>query len=287
MGKLVYHYTTFDSFRGIIGEKICLWATRYDHLNDPSEQIWASNVLLSSLSKRDEFKGEDFNDYKEFFSVNSYVISLCKKADYRNMWRLYCNDGFGLCLCFDSDYFKKQCYSNLQESPNDSFDIYNEVEYSNRRQIDFKIEICSRRESFNLVDEEEASRLMSITPFIKNDDFSIEKEIRYARCRRFGKITIPYDRHLKGPGKIVKEMNTKGEKIRMRRNELVPYVEIYFPAKALKKIIVGYETDFEKAKKFIEGIIAPYKKDYGKIEIVPSRLFSSKLRTEDYKCINQ
>ena len=46
MNNFVHHYTSLDALTGIIGNDICLWASRYDHMNDPHEQIWAKDVVL-------------------------------------------------------------------------------------------------------------------------------------------------------------------------------------------------------------------------------------------------
>ena len=48
----VYHYTSLDAVKGILRNKdICLWGTRYDSLNDPTDCIYAEEDILPEFKE--------------------------------------------------------------------------------------------------------------------------------------------------------------------------------------------------------------------------------------------
>lgn len=275
MEKYVYHYTSLDALRGIIGEKLCMWATQYDHLNDPSEQIWAEKRIYNAIQNTHLYKGDNIENLRKWFNNNSYIISLCKKRDYRNMWRLYCGDGRGVCLVLKRKILEKTSLHNMVENPEDQFDIMENVRYADDNHIDDAIKELMKRKAFYNVDEEDASRWMRIPAFIKNSDFIIENEIRYVRLRSVESIRVSYN-HENNDMDIIPKMNNHNIKYRMRGTELVPYIEILFPASALHEIIVGYETHQETVKTYIESLMEPFNELYKDVLITPSRLFSTK-----------
>ena len=114
---------------------------------------------------------------------------------------------------------------------------------------------------------------MNMCSFIKDDDFDIENEVRYARIRGNHKWKVflePDD---------MKTIKTKGYedrmnvKYRMRgEKEIVPYIELHFPKETLKKIIVGYQFIFEDTKPLIKSHLENYSKEYESVVIEPSSL---------------
>lgn len=281
MARLVYHYTSLDALRGILGENVCLWATKYNHLNDPSEQIWAENLVLKSIKEQNGYSDEDFAEIKDFLDKKSYILSLSKKRDDRNMWRLYCNDGKGVCLVLDRDILTKQAYRMTCENPSDTFCILEDVEYASRKTIKEAVSKCYKKESFHLADEEDANKQMKVIPFIKNDDFRIESEVRCAILKEVDRKTYHYDPITDSPRKGEIHRNTTGVKFRMRGNDLIPYMDVLFPVKALKGLILGYEVNEHNAKAYINSLIYPYKSLYKNIFINISSLFSSQIK--DYQ----
>lgn len=277
MEKFVYHYTSLDALRSIIQEDaVHMWATHYNYLNDPSEQIWAEENIIDAVNRLDDYRNVAKEEIKSWLGKDTYIVSLCKKRDYRNMWRLYCQDGKGACLVFDKNMlrmFSERCFIN---NPQDTFDIFEEVKYSSASNIDKNVRSFIKKKTFNIAEEEDASKFMRIASFIKNDDFRIEEEVRYARIREVKEIKIPYDHETGGIGKPSITKNEKDVKYRMRGNDYVKYLEIGFPCEALKEIILGYEVNEENARIFIESIIGSCNGKYKEVKISSSSLFSSK-----------
>lgn len=284
--NLVYHYTSLDALRSILGDTICLWATRYDKLNDPSEQIWAEKYVIDAIKKHKDYKNDTSKDVIDWFRKDTYVLSLCKNKDDRNMWRLYCNDGQGVSLILDKDELKKFCRCQMEKDIYNFYCIVEDVEYSSYEMVDNAIARLKMIESFNIGIEEDASRWMRMVPFIKNEDFRIEHEVRCAILRDFEKITIPYDKETNGPGHKTVKMNTSGVKQRMRGKELIPYIELKLPIKVLKGIIIGYEIDEKNVRDYISNITED-KVEYRHLCIEKSKLFSSINQKEYNENINK
>lgn len=270
----VYHYTSLEALQGILNTKLCLWATRYDKLNDPSEQIWAEKYVLSTIKQLKDYCNDTYQTIIDWFRKDAYILSLCKQRDDRNMWRLYCSDGRGVCLILDMDVIREYGNRQMLLDFKNSYSILEDVLYSSEEEIEHKIELCKEKENFNLCEEEEASKWMRIVPFIKNKDFYIENELRFAVLRDFDKITIPFNQETNSAGDYIVSKNEFNVKYRMRGNDLIPYIIIEFPIEALKGIIVGYEVDYQNAHQYINKL-KEHHQQYAEIPIIKSNLFSS------------
>lgn len=285
MDRYVYHYTSLEALSGIINKNLCFWATKYDHLNDPSEQIWAEFQVLESIKRLERYKDDSYQNIKEWLAKESYIISFCKKPDDRNMWRLYCNDGTGVCLVLDRKVLYSLAMKTMEKDPNNYFSIIDDVEYASLKNIDSVVSKCVKKSAFNLVEEERASQLMRVLPFIKNEDFKVEHEVRYALIRENESIQIVWDDETQTAKQGNIQKNLKGVKYRMRGNQLVPYIDIEFPARVLKGIILGYNVENQNATEYIHGIIDPFKDKYKALVIRESTLFSSIDRVNHNKII--
>lgn len=274
MEDLLYHYTSLDALRSILGKEICLWATHYLHLNDPSEQIWAEKYVLEAIKRDSDYTNDSNEEFKAWFEKQAYILSLCKKGDDRNMWRLYCDDGKGVCLVLDRNLLSNYCLQLTNNNPKDNYCILEEVEYATANNVGDAFENCKRKPCFYIANEEKENQLMRIIPFIKNADFNIESEVRCAIEREVDVISFPYDKSTGGPGKPTFHMNDNNCKYRMRGNELIPYIEVRLPVAVLKGIILGYEVSEQEAKDFITKIIENCGAEYKGLIIEKSRLFS-------------
>lgn len=286
MENLVYHYTTLDALRGILKEDaLCLWATHYKHLNDPSEQIWAERNIIKSIQETDlSYKADSHNNMKLWLGKETYIISLCQKRDYRNMWRLYGGDGKGVCLGLNKRKIRNLSRKNSVSDPDNKIDIFRKVDYSSLNTIDDVVRKVINDKAFDVFDffdEDEANTIMRIAPFIKNDDFRIEDEIRYARIRDMKCIKFSYDPVTEGPSEPSRTENLNGVKYRMRGDERIPYIEIPFPTEILEEIILGYEVDEKETKEYINSLISPFREKYNKkLNVSPSDLYSNKNRLD-------
>lgn len=273
MDDYVYHYTSLEALNGIIKNDICLWATRYDHLNDPHEQIWAKGTVLDYCLTLPETKDLSKEHLQKWFAKYSYILSLCDLPDYRNMWRLYCNDGAGACLTFDSSILLEQSQLNSQNDIQHTFDVYDMVTYSSKKNIKSAIDYWLDRGVFKRCSNEPADELMTLCAFIKDDDFDIENEIRYARIRENDFVRACYN-----PNKAIHvdfefHADTTDVKYRLRGKEFVPFIELHFPASALKGITIGYQYDYKEMKPYIQNILRQYGSTYQHVKIEKSSLY--------------
>ena len=102
LGSL-YYYTDMNALvNGIIvpepevNREICLWATKWSHLNDSQENYIALDML------KDVFKN-NLEVYNAFVSLSgdNHSISFSKEKDYLPMWSMYGAQGTGIMLEFD------------------------------------------------------------------------------------------------------------------------------------------------------------------------------------------
>ena len=273
MPERVYHYTSLDALRGILGKTICLWATRYDHLNDPHEQIWAESVI-SSLAQQSPYKDSlTESNYEQWFAKYSYILSLCKKADYRNMWRLYCNDGRGFALGFDAGLLSEISKDNSLKDPQHCYDVFEEIQYTTKDEVKSAIDYWKQKGIFNRNINEPFDELMYLRAFIKDKDFDIEKEIRYARIRENAEVIISPIAEDDGGVGFDFHPDNYNVKYRMRGDEVVPYIELRFPACTLKSITIGYGYRYADMKPLIYNLLAEYGDLYKEVQLLASNLY--------------
>lgn len=116
---LLYHYTTSTGLVGIVGKRQ-VWATESNHLNDPTEVSYASQVLESLLTdhaervteaQRDRTSGavellqraySDPNSEEQYVEDRSYITSFSTTDQSLTLWRLYAGQN-GFCIGFDKD----------------------------------------------------------------------------------------------------------------------------------------------------------------------------------------
>lgn len=256
MENLVYHYTSLDALDGIIGkDNITFWATRYGYLNDIFEKVWSQDYIQSIIKKDLEGTDHSFDIINDLIDRHPYIISFCDIPDYRNMWRLYCNDGLGICICLDSCVLNKIAYENRFTDPGIKQDYFEHVFYCSRKDVPNAINFWQNSEIFNINRNDPDDNIYAMSAFVKCDDYDIENEVRYVRIRDNSPVTVGID---KNSSKIISTPteDKKDVKYRMRNNEKVPYLEIVFPSEAIKKIIVGYRYDFENAKQCIKQVLS-------------------------------
>lgn len=119
----IYHYTTIDALLGILREKekICLWATDFRFLNDPSEFCIGTQLVNQLLPEIETKLGVHQNEHiakmftidniKNFSDFFSMIISLSERVDFLPMWNIYGKNGKGVELIFDKD----ELFKSIQE----------------------------------------------------------------------------------------------------------------------------------------------------------------------------
>jgi hypothetical protein len=94
--KVLYHYTSIDSFKKIIQEGK-IRATRYDQMNDTSEINLGVERLLEAVKKHET--DDSSREYKDFLvseiecfnqeTLEIYVLSFSAAKDSLDQWRAY------------------------------------------------------------------------------------------------------------------------------------------------------------------------------------------------------
>lgn len=260
MGNL-YHYTCFDALIGILKkEHLCFWGSRYDSMNDPTEVIYARDIVLPALI--DSLKGTDREwETKEVEDVYAYIVSFSRKEDDFNMWRLY-NAEVAL-VVEKNDLSEAKIGIDEQENSNlpPQKVTLKEVEYANDEnvpQVAVKL--------FNDSDYRHETRVETfcceVFPFIKNEAYSIEEEVRIVCLDNTG-ATASYNN---GKPSIVDTEMPRNVKCRgSRKGSILLYKEFLVKKEALKKIVVRTHDDnyFEKVKKQLRVLLVSngYKAD--------------------------
>lgn len=118
--SLLYHYTSATGLMGIVKNRE-VWATESNHLNDPTEVSYASQVLVSLLT--DHAAGEsgvertrtehaielleraysDPNSAEQYVEDRSYITSFSRTDHSLTLWRLYAGQN-GFCVGFDKGH---------------------------------------------------------------------------------------------------------------------------------------------------------------------------------------
>lgn len=111
--SLIYHYTTFAGFKGII-EGRALWASDIRYLNDFSEVIQGKELLrqltemlpelIPSHAKLDEIAAniEQLVDLE----TTCFATCFCQHPDLLSQWRGYTEGNTGLAIGFDAQLLK-------------------------------------------------------------------------------------------------------------------------------------------------------------------------------------
>lgn len=258
MPEYVYHYTSLDALNGIIKkDKIIFRATKYKYLNDPYEKIWAQHYIESEIDKEIEGTNHNSDIIKKLIDRYPYIISFCDIPDYRNMWRLYCKDGIGVCIGLDSDVLCQIAHHNITFDTKSKQDYFEHVYYCSRGDVSKAFEFWKRTDAFNTNKNDNLDNLYAMSAFIKCDDFDIEHEVRYARMHENNMVTI-HQGYSYGDFAIEAKEDLMDVMFRIREPcKRVPFIEVEFPSFVVKKIIVGYGyANVEDAKKCVKQIVS-------------------------------
>ena len=220
----VFHYTSLTSLDTILKEDgVKLWATRYGFLNDKREFVWANQVIKPELEKIAKQNGETYDPEHQ---VHPYIVSFCDAEDDLTMWRLYGNDGKGVCLTFDI---------NEMDIRFENFMAHMSVVYANENNIRESIELAHNIYQQDYANTRIADNYREVSAFVKHKDYEIEQEYRIVKfvCDGF---SCKYDSTKKDFCKINDFTECSEDiKFRIRGNVLVPYMELTFPKVSLKK----------------------------------------------------
>lgn len=243
MGNIIYHYCNVESFKAIIENKT-LWLSSVYNLNDYKEIHWIKDKIFKKIkisSTKDNFL--KYKCFEELYSnqlPNVYIASFSEGSDLLSQWRAYANDGYGVAIGFNSDYFKE---NNMVQT---SSVLYNEE--SQEKQIDLILkpleqvdnEIDTQSTKFIEVCKAIITDINNLSAKSKNELFKEEQEVRL--------IHNPKITNDKKNKKFIFEKNLSEMMFRAVCGNLIPYFELKFNEKkkipAILEIIKGPKNKF-------------------------------------------
>lgn len=215
---ILYHYTSLKSFvdgiiveKPVFGKEICLWASRYTHLNDPTE-------IISGIDKVRSFAPDYVVDMLQQMLTKNHVLSFSTANDSLGMWKMYGDDCSGIMLGFDTKVLQSRFGGLLQPC------MYINSEYE--KDVTQKLKNCDFDSVFKSLSHTQqlfilASLSLMYVTILKNNYYESEKEVR---CIGIGS---PY---LHGDADCL---------YRTARGKIVPYVKVFLPKSALKSVWLG------------------------------------------------
>lgn len=267
---IIYQYTNIDAlFNGIIvkepqkeGVEICLWASNYLYMNDPSEiatgQEYVNKILKEYFVEDDGDK--DIQDKMD--DLDYYITSFSMTSDSLPMWGMYGKNGAGIALGFDRA---------IIENANPS--LYRCSYLDNR--IKNKItEFCEKmkgekisQEAFGLVfiialfalllnknKKQREKMIDSFLPFLLFMIYAKDPAYKYEDEARL----------------LIHSDQNSEIKYRAQNNLIIPYIEIFFPKEALKTVLVGPTNDMKRTMKSIDRYLKS--KGFNDVQIIESKV---------------
>lgn len=244
MGKIIYHYCHVEAFRAIIQNKK-LWLSSVYNLNDYKEIHWINdkvNRKLENIRNKDNFaKYKAFEDIFNKQLPSVYIASFSQGSDLLSQWRAYANDGYGVAIGFNSDYFKTNSLVHTTEVLYDEKlqELYIDEIFKPLETVSNNIEFSS--EEFKQVCNEVISNINNLAAKSKNELFEEEKEVRLIH----NPIIIDDKRN----EKFIFKQNLSAMMFRAVCGNLIPYFEFDFSKKiedtpAIIEIIKGPKNRF-------------------------------------------
>ncbi len=188
MKNTIYHYCSLQSFESIIKNKTLRLSNSFK-TNDSLEMNWIFSILKESGhfdSRYIETLKMIYNEYLNYF-FRPHMICFSKEPDLLSQWRGYANDGKGVCIGFNKEYFNKSKLLNEHRE----FEIY-EVKYVKKLNLEldflknYSFEKLLSLVSTDLSQGKNIVPLINLTKdlynlgvFYKNPAFKEEKEIRF------------------------------------------------------------------------------------------------------------
>ena len=254
--KTIYQYTNIEAlFNGIIvkepkkkDDEICLWASHYMYLNDPTEieigqKCFEENLGHCIEGNNNNAKNDTIND-SEYF-----ITSFSTTIDSLPMWSMYGRNGSGIALGFDKDILRKEgnevflykCVYLDKDVKDNIASFCENYKGEKLTKEDSKIlgifviivllvalylETKTEKPFKELLDDSDIMYLFLFMMFAKDPAYNYENEIRLLLQPDKDKI-----------------------KYRCQNNLIIPYIENFFPKKALKEIWIGPTNDMERTEK--------------------------------------
>ena len=225
---MIYHYTSIDALHSIFSSIGPLSNMDDEHLerflffrasaalsmNDPTE-----SQLVPNAFKRLEVSVDDIRSISLFNGIE-YIASFSMKDDDLTMWRCYGSDGKGVAIGFNEEVIMdvwSECGIMAKLS------WFGECEYVDENDIDEYIRSNPNYEEY-MNDKSNHLPLLHL----------------YNECMRFKHKAFRDEEEYRI---IVQDVFSNGSFAKNGR--IVPYVNVPFPVRALRTIVVGPRVDFD------------------------------------------
>ena len=288
LGRLIYHYSSLQSFLSIIQSQT-LFCTNLNYLNDKKEYKFGVEQVLEVVDKliKENFACNILNNFdneiEEFYKSERYVTCFSRNGDLLSQWRAYANQGKGVAIGFDLLNFEDSIHQHLKGSVVE----YNEdvqkksieeviktiIEYYeyHRENIDWSDFGYEKLVRYSIIDF-----LHRIVSTYKSKGFSEEQEFRFEyfidgninkidsneiNFRSTETMIIPY---------IILETEYNNYKKRFQNEDLETEPTFLNKKLPIKEIIIGPSLDFDLTKSSIEEILLQH--DYKNVEIKKSAI---------------
>lgn len=181
MGKIIYHYCNVEAFKAIIQNKT-LWLSSVYNLNDYKEIHWIKDKVLKKINEyinKDNY--EKFNNFIKHYEnqqPNVYIASFSKGEDLLSQWRAYSDDGHGVAIGFNSEYFLENRLIKTSEVLYDEKKQEEQIDEILKPLIELKEKISYKSKEFESYCEEIIYKINNLSAKSKNELFMEEHEVR-------------------------------------------------------------------------------------------------------------
>ncbi len=245
----LYYYTDTNTFingiitkEQVVGKEICLWASRWSHLNDPSENTIGYDLMLKINTP------PDVVEMVKAGNNNNHSISLSTQFDDLPMWKMYGDGGNGVMLAFDCKQLVDFYDGRLQ------YCIYEASQYD-QDFIDtlYKMELGKWFDNLdNVIQQYILSKiLMRYCSIIKNAKYEYENEVRIIGC-----------------GNRSFDEQSKEVYYRYSNGRVIPYVKEYLPKQALNIVVLGPLANVSLSKDSLKEFLVS--KGFNSVDVLES-----------------
>ncbi len=189
--NIIYHYCGMDSFFGIITNKNIRLSNAYK-TNDSTELEWIFSIMEDSMTgvSKTEIVSSLQKSYRNWLEnyFRPHIACFSKDGDLMSQWRAYANDGKGISIGFNREYFE-----SIKMLDNKEFEIF-DVVYKPKEQEKLlkNLFLTTMKKKLEFLEELNGSKgdancfeeimftgdLLKYGMIFKNETFFEEKEVR-------------------------------------------------------------------------------------------------------------
>ena len=181
MGNIIYHYCNVDAFKAIIQNKT-LWLSSVYNLNDYKEIHWIKEKVSKKINEYTNKNNYDkFNNFNKLYDEQQptvYIASFSQGDDLLSQWRAYANDGYGVAIGFNANYFKNNNLIKTSKVLYDEKKQEEEIDKILKPLLDLDKKINFESKEFEEFCEKIINEINNLSAKSKNELFMEEQEVR-------------------------------------------------------------------------------------------------------------